>query len=124
MLIGQSGVRELLPRNHRNDRTGFRKLCFFSYSLQRTSHDFENNRKTMLMETNKSLLGWEVSQPPPYAQKKSARCRRDSLEQQEATTHCGSEFENQTLTKEVIVLIIYLIEPNTFTLIGSREINP
>ena len=49
-------------------RTGFRKLSFFSYSLQRTSHDFENNRKTMLTEENQSILSWVVSQPPPYAQ--------------------------------------------------------
>ena len=32
----------------------------------------------MLTETNQSLLGWEVSQPPPYAQKKSTRCHHDS----------------------------------------------
>ena len=36
-------------------RTGFRKLCFFSYSQQRTSHDFENNRKTMLTEVTTQL---------------------------------------------------------------------
>ena len=58
--------------------TEFRKLYFFSYSLQRTSsHDVENNRKTILVEMNQSLLSWEVSQPPPYTQKMSARCRRD-----------------------------------------------
>ena len=46
-------------------RTGFIKLsCFFSYSLQHTSHDFENNRKTMLTEKNQSVLSWVVSQPP------------------------------------------------------------
>ena len=49
-------------------RTGFRKLYFFSYSLQ---HDFENNSKTMRMEMNQSLLSWVVSQPTPYAQKVS-----------------------------------------------------
>ena len=52
----------------------------------------------MLMETNQSLLSWEVSQPPPYAHHKSQPVavvtRR---EQQEATTHCGSEFENQII---------------------------
>ena len=71
-------------------RTGFRKLSFFSYSLQRTSHDF---RKTMLMEKKQSVF---LSQPPPYAQKKSQPAavvtRR---EQQESITHCGSDFENQ-----------------------------
>ena len=65
-------------------RTGFRKLYFFSYSLQRTSHDFENNRKTMLMETNHSAA--------------AVVTRR---EQQEATTHCGSEVFF-TLTKETL----------------------
>ena len=50
-------------------KTEFRKLCLFSHSLQRTSHDFENNRKMMLTETNQSLLSWEVSQSPHYAQK-------------------------------------------------------
>ena len=49
-------------------RTEFRKLYFFSYSLQCTSHDFEKNRKTILVEMNQSILSWEVSQPPPYAQ--------------------------------------------------------
>ena len=54
--------------------------CLFSYFLQRTSHDFENNRKTTLAQKNQSLLSWVVSQPrPPYAQKKSARCCRDSM---------------------------------------------
>ena len=32
----------------------------------------------LLTENNKSLLSWVVTQPPPYAQKKSARCRIDS----------------------------------------------
>ena len=76
-------------------RTGFRKLSFFSYSLQHTSHDFENNRKMMLTETNQSLLTWEVSQPPLYAQKSQPSAVVTRREQQEATTHCGSEFENQ-----------------------------
>ena len=58
-------------------RTGFRMLCFFSYSLQRTLHNFENNSKTMLTEKNQSLLSWVVSQHLPYAHKKSARCHRD-----------------------------------------------
>ena len=50
----------------------------------------------MLTEKNQSLLSWVVSQPPPYAQKKSQPAavitRR---EQQKATTHCGSELKNQ-----------------------------
>ena len=61
--------------------TGF-SFVFFSYSLQHTSHDFENNRKTMLTEKNHTLLSWVVSQPPPYAQKKSALCvvpRREQI---------------------------------------------
>ena len=58
--------------------TGYRTPSFSPYSLQRTSHDIENNRKMMLVEKNQSVLSWVVSQPPPYAQKKSARCRRDS----------------------------------------------
>ena len=76
-------------------RTGFRKLNFFSYSLQHTSHDFKNNRKTMLTETNQSLLSWEVSQPPPYAQNSQPTAVVTRQEQQGAITHCGSEFENQ-----------------------------
>ena len=85
-------------------RTGFRKLYFFSYSLQRTSHDFENNRKTMLTETNQSLLSWEVSQPPPCEQKSQPTAVVTRREQQEAATHCGSEFEKSdilTLTKKL-----------------------
>ena len=50
--------------------TGFRKL-YFLYFLQRTSHDFENNRKMLPIETNQPLLCWKVSQPPHYAHKKS-----------------------------------------------------
>ena len=75
-------------------RTEFRKLYFFSNSLQRTSHDFEKNRKTILVEMNQSLLSWEVSQPPPYAQKRQPAPAVSCQEQQEATTHHGSEFEN------------------------------
>ena len=51
--------------------TGFRKLSFFFYLLQHTSHDFENNRKTILMKNNQSLHSWELSQPPSYAHTKS-----------------------------------------------------
>ena len=72
-------------------RTEFRKLYFFSYSLQRTSHDFENNRKTILVEMNQS----EVSQPPPYTQNCQPAPVVSRQEQQETTTHHGSEFENQ-----------------------------
>ena len=61
-------------------RTGLESSSYiFSYSLQCTSHDFDNNRKTMLTERNQSLLSREVSQPLPYAQKKTARFRRDSM---------------------------------------------
>ena len=63
MLIGQSGAHELSPQNHLEmTRTGFRKLYF----LQRTSHDFENNIKILLMETNQPLLSWKMMH---YAQK-------------------------------------------------------
>ena len=76
-------------------RTGFRKLSFFSYSLQRTSYDFENNRKTMLTEKSVSIqLGSESASTlcTKRSQPAAVVTRR---EQQEATTHCGSEFENQ-----------------------------
>ena len=76
-------------------RIEIRKLYFFSYSLQRTSHDFENNRKTILVEMNQSILSWEVSQPPPYAQNCQPAPVVSRQEQQETTTHHGSEFENQ-----------------------------
>ena len=79
-------------------RTGFRKLCFFLVfsKTDSTSHDFENNRKRMLTEKNQSLLSWVVSQPPPYAHKESQPAAIVTRqEQQVATTHCGSEFENQ-----------------------------
>ena len=66
-------------------RTEFRKLYFFSYSLQRTSHGFKKNRKTILIEINQSLLSWEVSQPPPYAQKCQPAPVVSHQEQQEAT---------------------------------------
>ena len=76
--------------------TEFRKLYFFSYSLQRTSsHDVENNRKTILVEMNQSLLSWEVSQPPPYTQKCQPAAVVTRREQQEAATYCGRELENQ-----------------------------
>ena len=75
--------------------TGFRKLSFFSYSLQCTSHDFENNKKTMLTEKNQSLHSWVVSQPPPYAHKSQPAAVVTRRKQQEATTHCGIDFENQ-----------------------------
>ena len=63
------------------------------------------NRKTMLKEKNQSLLSWELSQPPPYAHTKSEPAAVVTRqEQQEATTHCGSEFEYVilTLTKDSI----------------------
>ena len=40
--VGRHGIIEMI-------RTGFRELYFFSYFIQCTSHDFENNRKTMLI---------------------------------------------------------------------------
>ena len=52
--------------------TGLRKLFFSSNFVQRTSHDFENNRKTLPMETNLPLLCWKVSQPPHYVQTKKS----------------------------------------------------
>ena len=69
MLIGQSGARELLPRYIEMTRTGLRMLYFLSYFLQLTSHDFEYNRKTMLLEIKQPLLSWKLGQTPPYAQK-------------------------------------------------------
>ena len=75
-------------------RTEFRKLYFFSYSLRRTSHDFEKNKKTILVEMNQSIVSWEVCQPPPYAQNCQPAPVVSRQEQQETTTH-GSEFENQ-----------------------------
>ena len=67
MLTGLSGARELLPRNHQNDENWIKKALYFSYFLQHTLNDFENNRKMLPMETNQSLLSWKVSQPPSYA---------------------------------------------------------
>ena len=53
-------------------RTRFRKLSFFSYSLQHTSHDFKNKQqKDNAHGNNQSLVSWELSQPPPYAHTKS-----------------------------------------------------
>ena len=52
----------------------------------------------MLTEMNQSLLSWEVSQPPPYTQKSQPAAAAAVVtrgEQQEATTHSGSEFENK-----------------------------
>ena len=45
------------------------------------------------METNQSLLSWEVSRPSSYAQKSQPAPVVSRREQQEATTHRGSEFE-------------------------------
>ena len=52
-------------------RTGFRKLYVFSYFVQCTSHDFENNREMLPMETNQPLLSWRASQPLHYAHSKN-----------------------------------------------------
>ena len=60
-------------------KTGSRKLRYFSYSLQRTSHDFENNIKMMLAVKNQSLLSWVVSQSHPVHKKgQPAPLPRDS----------------------------------------------
>ena len=79
-------------------RTEFRKLIFFSYSLQHPSHDFEKNRETILRrnESITTQLGSESA---------SAIC---SQEQQEATTHHGSKSDILTLKKQAIVLV-YII---------------
>ena len=108
MLIGQSGARELLPRNHLEmTRTVFRKRYF----LRRTSHDFENNRKILLMEVNRPLLSWKVTH---YVHKKAApllfstltACLAGITRAAKGTTHCGSKFEDiLTLMKEATVLI-------------------
>ena len=47
------------------------------------------------MEKNQLLLSWTVSQPQPYAQKSQPTAIVTCLEQQESTTHCGSNFEKQ-----------------------------
>ena len=76
-------------------RTGLiKKALFFSYSLQRTSPDFENIRKTMPTEKNQLILSWVVSLRPMHTKSRpDAAVTRQ--EQQEATTHCRNEFENQ-----------------------------
>ena len=111
MLIGQSGpigsllhtdtqwkkseiIRWLVRAEHVNccdriiemTRTGFRKLYFFSYSLQRTLAWLQEQQKMILMEKNQPLLSWEVSQPPPYAQKSQHAPVVSHQEQQEATS--------------------------------------
>ena len=52
----------------------------------------------ILTETNPSLLSLVVSQPLPYAlctKKSQPAAIVTRQEQQEATTHCGSDFQNQ-----------------------------
>ena len=80
-------------------RTRFRKLYFFSYSLQRTSHDFEKDNPrgnesvtTQLGSESASALS---TKPLPYPQNCQPAPVVSRQEQQEATTHHGSEFENQ-----------------------------
>ena len=69
-------------------RTGFRKYYFF-YSLQHTSHDSKDDAHgnesvtTKLGSESASALCTKKSQPATVV-----TCQ----EQQEATTHCGSEF--------------------------------
>ena len=67
MLIGQSGITNCCQGIIEMTRTGF---FFFPFSLQRTSHDLENNRKMILTKNNQSLHSWELSQPPQYAHTK------------------------------------------------------
>ena len=58
------------------------------------------------METNQSLLSWEVSQPPPYAQKSQHAPVVLHQEQQEATLWKRVwKSDILTLKKEAIVLI-------------------
>ena len=60
MLIGQSIARELFSRYH---LSGFRMLhLFLSYILQCTAHDFEYNRKMMLLEMTHTEMT-RLSQP-------------------------------------------------------------
>ena len=47
----------------------------------------------MLLETNQSLISWVVSQSPPMHTKSQPAAIVTRRELQEATTHCGSEFE-------------------------------
>ena len=84
-------------------------FSFCPIFLQCTSHDFENNRKTMLMERN--LLSRKVSQPPLYTQKCHAApvlnfnsMSRQSLKSKASTTHCEESLKI-TLLKEAIALI-------------------
>ena len=76
-------------------RIRLRKLCFFSYSLQRTSHDFENKKQQKYDAHRKESVNtqWVVSQPMHKKSQPAAIVTR--REQQEAITYCGSDFENQ-----------------------------
>ena len=72
-------------------RTGFRKLCFSSYSLQHktsrtTERDAPGNESvtTQLGSEATSALCNKKSQPAAVVTRRV---------QQEATTHCGREFE-------------------------------
>ena len=100
MLIGQSGAREPLPRNHRIEN-----FIFFSYSLQFTSHDFDKNGKTMLMEMNQVTTQLESESVLRLMHKKLSQAApvMSNREQQEDNHH-GSEF--LTLTKEAIVFTL------------------
>ena len=58
MLIGRVECANCCHGIVEMTRTGFRNPCFFSYSLQRTSHDLENNRKMIL--TKESVTTQEM----------------------------------------------------------------
>ena len=93
MLIGQSGVCELLPRNRRNDENWINKKLCFSHILYNVLHLTSRTTERRCSQ-NQSLFSWVVvTQPLPYAQKSRPDAVMTRQEQQEATTHCRSEFE-------------------------------
>ena len=76
-------------------KTGFRKLGF-SPILYNILHITE--RRCSRKRKNQSLLSWVVSPMHKKSQPAAVVTRR---EQQEATTHCESEFENQIFRKKL-----------------------
>ena len=76
-------------------RTWFRKLCFFSYSLQHNVLH-KTSKTTERRCSRKRISHYSVvSQPPPYEQKKkSARCRRDSQRAARSLYSLWKQFEN------------------------------
>ena len=96
--------------NHQNDKNWnyFIILVVFLTS-QRTSHDFENSRKPLLIAMSQPLLSW--SHHTLHNKESTCSCAQlkqrvlhELAKQQEATTQHGSEYENQ-ITKSAIVLI-------------------